>query len=238
MVELANRHPSIFDVHTHNATLVFGVPEGQVTKEQRFLGKVTSHGSERGMTGKKLSEKLLADYDLLIAPDECQGMIDKFLAENWEIRDIFFPWVRQEIMQRGRLVNSWGAVWDVRDENMDEDLYRRGYSFPMQSEAACWMFNWGLIPVHNYLTANWHRIHSRINIPRHDALVMSVPFEHLFEVCVFTLANLERPRMIFGNWLTVPATVKVGKNDAKGIEFKTLPGRSDFMDQVKEYLHA
>jgi len=242
LVELANRHPSVYDVHTHNATLVFGVAESQVNKDQRFLGKIVSHGSQRGMTGNKLSDKLLSDYDLLVPPDECQGMLNRFLDELWEIKDIFFPWVKQEIIMKGRLINSWGQVWNVKDETLDEDLYRRGYSFPMQSEAARMMFNWGLIPVHKYLTTNYSRLHSRINIPRHDALIMSVPFDHLYEVGIFTLANLERPREIMGNWLTVPCSIKVGLNDAynekkhEGIEFKSLPKRDEFMDRVKEAL--
>jgi DNA polymerase I-like protein with 3'-5' exonuclease and polymerase domains len=242
LVELANRHPSVYDVHTHNATLVFGVAESQVSKDQRFLGKIVSHGSQRGMTGNKLSDKLLSDYDLLVPPDECQGMLNRFLDELWEIKDIFFPWVKQEIIMKGRLINSWGQVWNVKDETLDEDLYRRGYSFPMQSEAARMMFNWGLIPVHKYLTMNYSRLHSRINIPRHDALIMSVPFDHLYEVSIFTLANLERPREIMGNWLTVPCSIKVGLNDAynekkhEGIEFKSMPKRDEFMDRVKEVL--
>lgn len=242
MVELANRHPSEFDVHTHNAVLVFGVPPGQVSKGQRFLGKIVSHGAERGMTGKKLSDKLLADHDILMAPTECQGMIDKFLEENWEIRDIFFPWVRSEIITKGYLVNSWGRRWNCKDETLDEDLYRRGYSFPMQSECADLINCWGLIPVHNYLVNNYYRLRSRINIPRHDALIMSVPFDNLYEVSLFTLACIERPRVIFGNTLTVPCSIKVGLNDAydeklgEGIEFKRLPKKDDFMDQVKTAL--
>jgi uracil-DNA glycosylase family 4 len=236
MIELANMHPTMFDVHTHNAALIFGISESLVDKAQRFLGKVTSHGAERGMTGKKLSEQLLANHDMLVSPDECQKMIDKFLDENWEIRDVFFPWVRQEILSRGRLVNSWGAVWDVRSENLDDDLYRRGYSFPMQSECACLVNAWGLVPVQRYLKDNYNRLKSSINIPRHDALIMSVPFEHLYEVCVFTLGSMERPRMILGNWLTVPCTIKVGKNDAGGVEFKALPRRDEFMQRVEEYI--
>ena len=132
-----------------------------------------------------------------------------------------------------------GKVYCVTTENGFFVIRRNGkVSVTGNSEAANWMLNWGLVPVHEYLKSNWNRLHAAINIPRHDALVMSVPFECLYEVCAFTLGCLERPRRIFGNWLTVPCTIKVGKNDAKGCEFKVLPSRDDFMQQVEAYLRG
>jgi len=238
MVEIANRHPADFDVHTHNAEIVFGNAFKPGDKSQRFLGKKVSHGAERGMTGGKLSDNLLAEEDMLVAPIECQKMIDTFLRENWEIRDTYFPWIRDQIMGTGYLVNSWGRVWDVREENLNDDLYRRGYSFLPQSEAADLMNQWGFIPVFYYLKCNWERLKACINVQRHDALIISVPFEHSWEVAKYTLDCLQRPREIRGNTLVVPATVKVGVNDAEGKEWKVLPDRGNFLGELEAYLKS
>ena len=238
MIEIANLHPTVFDVHTHNAVIVFDIDAAKVTKDQRFLGKKVSHGAERGMTGPKLSENLLGEEDMLVTPSDCQKMLDKFLQENWEIRDIYFKYVREELMGKGYLVNSWGRVWDVRGQNLDDDMYRRGYSFLPQSECADLINQWGLLPVYWYLKTNYHRIHAKINIQRHDALIMSVPFEHTWEVARYTLDSLERPRGIMGNILVVPGTVKVGVNDSKGNEWKRLPDKGNFLGELETCLKA
>lgn len=43
MIEQARLPSYEFDVHTHNAALVFRIPESEVTKEQRYLGKRAVH---------------------------------------------------------------------------------------------------------------------------------------------------------------------------------------------------
>lgn len=236
MIELANRKPWEYDVHTHNAAMIFRVPEDKVEKKQRNLGKVVAHGAERAMTGEKLSKKLLTDFSQFYSPRVCQDMIDRFYTELWEIPKLYFPKVRRWIMERGYLRNSWGRVWNVKGETLGDDLYREGYSFLPQSETADQMNQWGFIPVYQWFKTEYPRLHSRINIQRHDALVMSVPFVHLFEVSAYVLTSLERTRMIEGNPLVVPGTIKIGPNDGEGIEFKRLPGsKADLLEQVVEY---
>lgn len=236
MIEIANRHPADFDIHNRNAGIIFAKEFKVGDKFQRFMGKKVCHGSWRGLGGKKMSDQLLTEEDMIVPASQCQGMIDTLMHEDWEIRDNFHPWVREQIMTKGYLVNSWGRVWDVRGESFNDDLYRRGYSFPMQADCADHMNQWGFIPVYHFLKCNYNLLHARINIQRHDALIMSVPFEYVYDVVKFTLDSLQRPKEIMGNMLVIPSTIKVGLNDAEGKEWKRLPDKSNFLMELEAYL--
>ena len=134
MVEMANTKPWEYDAHTENARAIFGKQE--INKQERYLGKKVVHASWRDMGPDKLSESISKDTDgeLFVPAKQCSKMIGTFLDKNWEIRDIYMPWVRQRIIEDGILVNSWGRRFDVRGRRIDNELFRKGYSFYPQSE--------------------------------------------------------------------------------------------------------
>lgn len=235
MIELANRRPEIYNAHTDNAAVIFGISHSAVTKEQYDLGKRTVHASQRGMAGKTLSEKLLED-GYIYTPKRCQIMIDAYLDKNWEIRDIYFPMVRETLMRDKQLVNSWGRVWDVSHEFFDDDLYRRGYSWYPQSEDADWLNQYGFKPTYLYLKNN--QLRSRINLQVHDEVIVSCPPYEAFEVANYTVSALEQKRELFGNILRVPACVTLGWNWHEGVEFKRMPSREEFNETVTRVFAA
>lgn len=236
MVELANLRPNIYDVHTDNACDILGIGFSDVTKEQRYLAKRVVHAAERGMRGKHLSEVLLKD-DYVYSPKRCQGLLDKFLKKNWEIRDFYFPFVRETLIRDKGLVNSWGRVWDVTYEDFDDDLYRRAYSFWPQSEDTDLLNQWGLKPVHNYIKE--YNMQSRINIQIHDEVILSCPPEEAYSIASFLVKSLERPRVLWGSELRVPCCVTVGMNWADDrYEFKALPKKEEFEKCVQALLSS
>jgi uracil-DNA glycosylase family 4 len=229
LVELANLHPTVYDCHTHSASLIFTKSEKDVTYKERYLGKRTVHAAERGMAGKRLSEELLKDFDLIISPRVCQRYIDTFMKEFWEIPEVYFRDIRERCMRDKMLKNNWGREWHCKYDRFDQDLYRRAYSFNPQSDAADWLNQWGFKPLAKLLNT----LRSRINLQVHDELIVSCPPEEAFGVAAFTVAMLEQPRYYFGNKLVVPACVTVARHwkDDK-YEFKKLPSRSRFEEAV------
>jgi len=231
-IEIARMHPSQFDEHRYTASQLFGIPESEVDKDlpkgqkgQRFLAKTTNHGAQRQMSGQKLSDKFLVEHDLVIAPNKCQSMLNKYLSENFEIRDIFFLEIRNEIMMKRELRNPFGARWRVPYGTLDDDIYRRAYSFPMQSTIAQIMNLWGFLPTYHYLKS----MRSKINLQRHDAIIVSCHPHEAYDVACFILRSVERP-VVYpgGNEMIVWGTIKIGRNDKEGYEWKALPTKAQF----------
>jgi len=235
MIELANLRPDEYDAHTANAARIFGVSESEVTKEQRYLGKRAVHAAQRGMRGNKLSEVLLKD-GYVVPAKKCQEMIDAYLEANWEIRDCYFPFVRETFLRQECLVNTWGRT--IRFDNelsmgrLNDEVWRKLYSFLPQSECSDNLNQNGFIPLWEYIRKR--KLRSRINLQVHDELVISCPLDEAWEVTNFTVKSLEQPRWYFGNKLVVPAEVTIGMNWLDGYEFKRLPSRKEF----EEVMHA
>ena len=236
MIELANRRPEVYDAHVETARAIF--KRRDITKEERYLSKKVRHGSQRGLRGQRMSETISKDTDgkTFIHPGQCDKMIDKFLELEWEVRDIYFPWVRQRVMDDGVLVNSWGRRLDFRltkepmtTIRIDDDIYREAYSFYMQSECADWTNQYLFIPTYYYMMQRYKKPASA---QVHDEVIICVPWKDSYEMAYFMLMAAEQTREIpanTGNYLCVPAEITVGKNWADNrFEFKTLPSKQEY----------
>jgi len=231
LVELANRHPEDYDCHRHNAAIIFGKSEEDITAEERYLAKRGVHAAERGMAGKKLSEELLKDFDLVIAPATCQSYIDRFLSEFHEIPEMYFKEIRELMMRAKMLTSNWGRRWFCTYDRFDDDLWRRGYSFNPQADAGDWLNQWGFKPLHYLLKHSDMR--SRINLQMHDEVITSCPPGEAYTVALFLVRMLEQPRYYFGNELVVPACVTVARTWGDNeFEFKRLPDKGKFEEVV------
>lgn len=232
MVEIANRRPSVYDAHIDNAKLIFNT--GTITKELRDIGKMAVHASQRAMTGKTLSDRLMSKMDLIKTPKQCQAMINNYLKSNHEITENYFPFVRSQIINAGILVNSWGRRIDFRGYMINHNVYRKGYSFYLQSENVDLINQKGLKPLYAKIVAEGLR--SRINMQVHDDIIISCPFDEAYYIATSLVSELEKPQMIMGNWLSVPACTTVGfsLDSGEGYEWTDLPDQKEFDDKVLE----
>jgi DNA polymerase I-like protein with 3'-5' exonuclease and polymerase domains len=230
LIPLANVRPETYDAFTEGAKAIFGVVK--VEKQMRYLTKKVFHASWRQMGGEKMSESISKDTDggLFVPARKCQTLINKHLQNFHEIEEIFFPWVRERVRNDGVLVNSWGRRMDLKHWRIDDDLYRKAYSFYMQSDAADWTNQYGFVPGHWWMMERYGR---PLNAQVHDEVIASVPFEDAWEFADFIVKSMEQRREIpkgSGNYLTVPAGITVGRSwgDQKGVEFKRLEEREEF----------
>jgi hypothetical protein len=135
------------------------------------------------------------------------------------------------VMRHRMLANSWGRIIDFRNDRLDDELYRRAYSFSLQSECADWLNQWGLVPLYNYIPeGNREEGAVRIAAQIHDALLISTLPEFAFQVFNFLRKSLERPRRYGTVELVIPAIPKLGKNWNDMVEFKKPPTEKEFTE--------
>jgi DNA polymerase I-like protein with 3'-5' exonuclease and polymerase domains len=242
MLRLANLPPWEYDAHTDNASTIFGqditkLPKAEY-KQKRYLGKKVVHASWRQMAGDKMSESVSKDTDgeVFIPAKRCRKLIETYLAKNPEIEGIYFPWVRKQVIQSGILYNSWGRPFDVRDFRIDAELYRKCYSFFMQSECADLTNQYAVIPGNTYMLARYNK---PLAAQIHDEVVASVPPKEAYDFALYIKNAIEQTREVparSGRRVLVPAEITVGISLYGGVEFKRLPSREEFDRKVGEYL--
>jgi hypothetical protein len=232
-VELANLHPSEYDAHTENAKLIF--KKDKVTGQERYLGKKCVHGSERRMGGGRMSESISKDTngELFIHPRQCDKLLRTFYDATPEIEEFYFPFVERQIRDVGMLYDSWGGRLDLKYRRVDNDLYKEGYSWYLQVEAARWTNQYLYLPMSHYMQATYGKPASA---QVHDEVIVCVPWEDAYRVARIMVMFAQRTREIpagSGNLLTVPAEVIVGSNwGDKRFEFKKLPGEGEFREII------
>lgn len=230
----ARLRPDEFDQHTENAALIFGKPQEEITKSERYLGKKTVHGAQRDLHGKKFSEELLKD-GYVRTEQECQKMIDTYHRRVPELSGAYFPWIRRQINDYRMLENSWGHRLYFTYDRLNDDTYRRGYSYHPQSEVGIHMNQRGLIPMSRHLA---HGNLGLLNVHCHDSLFMSLEPEVAFEATLFLVNSLEAPRRYCGVDFSMPCEVKMGLSWKASVEWKRMPDRKTFESAMREVLSA
>lgn len=227
LIARARMSPWENDEHRLAASLIFGVEQSRVTKEQRYIGKRARHAGNYGLHGKTFSDALMKD-GLLFDADACERMIETILDKDTpEVRD-WQRTVRHQILRDRCIATTWGHVLDVTYERLDDALYRKCYAFQPQSEVGLLTKLWGLVPLLTYLEER--QIPAQVNNEKHDSLLISTPPQFAWEIANFLRASLERPRQYAGNELTIPVGLKLGSTGAMEIEFKRWPKKQSVTD--------
>lgn len=233
LYEKSRLRPDEYDQHTENASYIFNVPTDDVTKEQRYLGKVTVHGSWRDMQGARLSDSLMKD-GIIRTPSECQQDITAYRQRVTGIED-YFRWCRRQAIEHHYVENSWGRRLNFTHDRFGDEVYRRIYSYYPQSEIADWMNQLGLVPFWWYiqdLAAREGQPVGAINVHAHDALVFSAKPQYAYNLTQFLVTSLEQERTMYGASLFIPCEIKLGRSWKGDVAWKRLPPQAKFEEAV------
>lgn len=254
LYQLARMNPDAFDTHSYNAHLIFGgspVPTathtkrvvdtnlttvlGYVSYEQRYFGKRVEHGAQRGMGGETMADNLLKE-DVIRTPEECARMLELYHRAKPGI-ERYFEWVRRQLLREKALTNSWGFRWDVRYEQMNQDLYRRAYSFLPQSEVAFLLNVWGVATVGEFIAAWYTPREARLVMQVHDSILVSCLADPdvIVSIAWCAFEHMTQPRAYLSRVgpreLSMPVECKVGPNwgfpESASGEWKRLPTRDE-----------
>jgi DNA polymerase I len=158
------------DIHRQTASLIFGVPEDQVTPEHRRVGKTINFGVVYGMSSYGLSQSLKiarADADLFIRTyfQRYQG-VDRFLKET--IRSVEESGYVHTLFGRRRGIPTITS----RNKTEKNAAERMAVNSPIQGTAAD-IVKMAMVNLHRRLAKE--RPGARILLQVHDEIILEVP---------------------------------------------------------------
>jgi DNA polymerase-1 len=226
-IRIAQTKPWEYDAHRAAAAQILGIAEAAVTPHQRFIGKRGGFAAQRGVGADRMQGELLKDgYTYTV--DECAHIIAAYKAKNPWIEGAYFPDIRKQILRYRALASSRGAIMYFDYERLDEETYRRGYSFLPQREVADQINEQGFAPLDDAIVAG--RWDARINLQVHDELLISCWPADAYDIAAFLRAQLERPLFLAGTALVIPVTFKVGSTWAAEYAWPRLPSRTEMTE--------
>lgn len=246
MARIAGYHPTEYDEHRHNAAIIFSKLLGyevtplEVTYDQRQLGKRVNHAANYAIGKNELSRTILRETGDALTPAECQTLLSAHL-EAWPQILEYQSRVRRAILLHEGLYTSWGRRVNLRGVRKDEELYKFGYSYIPQSEVGDLTNQYGLIPLHAWITDQDLPID--ICGQKHDSILVDTPPEYAWDVMAFLESHLSAPRT-YGECLSdtcelaIPVELKMGCSWAMSHEWKCLPTKDEILETAHELLRA
>ena len=192
------------DIHARTAAEVFGIPQAEVTANQRRLAKVVNFGLFYGLSDFGLAR------DTGMSTEDARIFIDAYFRAYNRVRE-FLEGIKIQAREQGyveTLLHRRRYIQDIRSPNrmLRQGAERIAINMPVQGSAADIM-KLAMIRLDNYLREQ--RLASRMILTVHDELVFEVPpaeRDRLVEVVPDLMANAYP--------LTVPLQVdlKLGPN--------------------------
>jgi DNA polymerase I-like protein with 3'-5' exonuclease and polymerase domains len=243
LIKLARLPSWEFDAHKYVASILpkkngtyFGLPMLDIPGKcpERQVAKSIGHAAQRAVQAATAMDTLLKqDERFAYSEEEVAAMLEAYYQAFPAIRT-WHAQIRREIRTKKCLTSTWGHVWDVRYEEINDDLFRRAYSWRLQRDCAGLTNQMGFIPLWRWLKARG--MSSRIMLQEHDSLVCSCPLEEVYDVARYLRDAMEQPRCYDGVELSVPVEMKLGRSWGETYEYAQLPDRETFEAKAREFL--
>jgi len=205
------------DVHTLTSSWIFGVPTNQVTKELRFIGKITRHAGNYDLQKRRLAELVNTDakkygINISISEYKAEKILTKFHSYSPSIREVFHAEVQRALRDNNRtLINPFGRYRQFFDR-WGKELFKESYAHLPQSTVPDQLRQAGIRAINRY--RNGH-IDAWFVVEAHDALVgivreadvdayVSILHEEIKRPIDFSRCTIKRGELV------IPAESKVG----------------------------
>lgn len=211
---------------------------GKAFKSFRQKAKKVTHGAQRAMGARKLSESFFVE-GVTLDVKTCQRMIDAYLDANPELL-VYRQFVEEYVRRDFGLTNCFGRriMWPYlrfSPNRLDGALLRKAYSFLPQSVCADVMNVFGIIDTYRHIREN--ALKTRIIAQVHDEIILMAPHCEAYGICCFVKTSLEREFRILDETLSVPADVSVGvqwgrKTEIPGDMFDGMLGNWEKFENI------
>ncbi len=187
------------DIHTHVASDIFNIPEGEVTKNQRRTAKAVIFGIVYGISGYGLGE------NLDITATEAKKYIDKYLTLYPEV-DKYMKDIVEKTRELGyvrTLFNRKREIEEIKNTNyMIRSMGdRMALNTPIQGTSAD-ILKLAMIEIDKKLVEGNYKTKMLLQV--HDELIFDVPQNELEDICKMikdTMENIYK--------LSVPLKVEI-----------------------------
>lgn len=188
------------DIHTKNAALIYNIPEGSVSSEQRQNAKVAVHGGNYAMSYLRLAKEY--------------GMTNKEAKDILEAYFKAFPriktWHKQiesTLHKTKMLVTPMGRKRQFNNR-IDKETIKEAYAYIPQSTVGDLM-NMSIVDIYKEVK-DVKDIDCLLNI--HDAIVMQARPDQVDYVVEVLKRAMLRELYIDGLFITIPIDIEVGNN--------------------------
>lgn len=209
------------DLHIYVASKVYGVPEEEVTKDQRTAAKAVGFGLLYGKGARSLS------VDMGVSLEEAEEFINKYFEEFSGVK-AWLDNTKKAVMKNKYVETLTGRHRrlpgvDSNDKGVQSDCFRQAINSPIQSSGSDMTMTSIILINKEFKRRN---LKSCLAITVHDSIVADVYVPELEEVYYIMKGTMENLPF---DWITVPivADAEVGR------EYGTLVGLD--LEELKNY---
>lgn len=156
------------DVHSYNASKIFGLPIEEITKRKRQMGKKVVHASNYNMGPQTFSDNLAANGTFM-SQRECKFLLDAY-RRRFPGLARWHKTIDEEVKSTRMLYNMYGRPRRFLGD-LNPNTFRSAYAFKPQSTVAE-LLNKGLIKISNddYLLDLIQKLLTTV----HDSIIFQV----------------------------------------------------------------
>ena len=187
------------DIHRRNASVIYGVSEGDVTPEQRNIAKRVVHASNYGMGARTFAK------NVKLTERESDVLLKQYFATYPRIK--LWHTETADTLRRTRILRNPFGRRRIFFSRWDDSLIKEGLAFVPQSSVAD-AVNLAIINIHRKLAG---RDDIQLLLQVHDSIVMQARDEKVCEAVELLVKEMSIVIPI-GEGFTIPVDVKVGKN--------------------------
>lgn len=198
------------DPHAQTAAKILGIPQGQVTKDQRKMAKAVNFGFLYGMWWKKFGRYADEKYDVQVSDEEAKAYREAFFRqysglEPWHNRQRRLVNANQQVHSPTGRIRHLPTILSV-DSDVQQEAERQAINSPVQGFASDLT-----ILAMSRLHAKLDRKRARIIGNVHDSIILEAREEVAEEIAQQVKHTMEHLplKKLFGFTPTVPIEVEV-----------------------------
>lgn len=204
-----------FDIHIWTASKIYNKDVKDVTKQERFLGKVARHALNYGMGWKTFQANVNSDADttgVSVSTADAKRIVAAYHALHPKLQEWYSK--VSGYLSRGMVRTTFGRqrvfFGRRRGEKSLDEVHKEAIAFEPQSTVAD-LLNYGMLKW-------WDEYEGKVGqllMQVHDSIIVQVKRGREKLAAKLLKSCLEQPLQIGGTTLVIPADVEVGSNWAE-----------------------